>query len=430
MIKLSPINSNISQTYYDTLKFSLNPLTLLLNISGTFIDQNIQKSITINKATLLISNTILYNSLTVLYTYLTVDLNSYTYSTNTKQINSNDPYKPELLLFFDNSLNCINDAINLTKILYSGSSSLSTYTNNSLTSIYSFSANISNFAYISLTSLYSLTAESIKNMQSAPTINNNNINIFSIPYSKLYVGADSSTLPYYYYNDYISFYNINTKKLYVYKSNTWQEIDWKEYIKSDRLYKEGRLRIDDSTGALEIQSADGTWYEIIPTVGKTFIPTSYTNYVYYVAPNQSFSFIYSAITPIMAINGLEYKIDINASIYSSTKWLGLLPNGTFITNGYNKTIANIYSGYYAESISNCNYIPILKGYTYKQSVNLQILNNYINIITNAYSNNTFLKLAFSNGEFPKNGYYLGIWFDSTTINYTNSYFTGIITRIA
>jgi hypothetical protein len=424
MIKLSPINSNISQTYYNTLKFSLNPLTLLLNISGTFMNQTMQKSIPINKATLLISNTAIYNSLTVLYTYLTINLNSYTYITSVTQINSNDPYKPEFLLFLDNSLNCINDAINLTKVLYSGSTYLSIYTINSLTSLYSLSAYTSNLAYLSLTSLYSLTAEYVKTIQFQPTINNVNIDIFDIQYSTLFVGTDSSTFPYYYYYDYISYYNINTKKLYFYKSYTWHEIDWKEYIKRDRLYKEGRLRINNSTSALEIQSADGIWHEIIPTVGRIVNPASYTNYIYYIAPNQTV-----LTSSIIAINDIKYGIFVYNATFSDTKWLGLLPSGLFINNGYNNTfIANSYSGYYVESSSNNTYIPIFKGYGGNNIINLQILNNTIYITNAVYENNRVFKLTISGGAFPKNGYYLGIWvkLDSNTYRI---YYNGRITRL-
>jgi hypothetical protein len=420
MIKIPPINSNISQTYYNTLKFSFNPTTLTVNISGTFLNQYIQKSITIDKSLLLISNTVLYNSSTVLYTYLTIDLNNFTYTSSISRINSNDPYKCEFLIILDNSLNSINDTINLTSILNDNKTTfISTTAYISLQSFNSLSSNTSNLSYKSLYSFYSLTAEYAKNLSSLTNIGNNINNIFDIQHTSLYVST--SNLSTFSYKEYDSFYNITTKELFVLVSGTWQKVNWQNFIKSDKLYKEGRLRINPSTTALEIQSANGNWYEIVPSIGKVFGPMSFS-YIYYIAPNQSVTALSQSKIPLIATNNIVYKGILFTNL-TPGEWIGILPSGLLINNGYgdmviqrNKltiTTSNTY---------NLSYVPILKcnGWPVTQIINLSIYNNYIYIIGYGRQDAYATSFEYTYGSFPTNGYYLGYWCRSnTTYNVTS-----------
>ncbi len=413
MIKIPPIISNISQTYYTTMKFSFDPTTLTVNISGTFLNQYMQKSITINKSSLLISSTVLYNSLTILYTYLTIDLKNYTYTSSITQTNSNDPYKPEFLIFLDDSLNSINDALNLDNIINNNLLNTSITTNISLTSFNSLSSDISNLANNSLYSLYSLTANYGKSTTSIDKIINS---IFAIPYTKLYVDINFPSGIIY---DYDSFYNINTKELFVFISGTWQKVNWQQFIKSDRLYKEGRLRINDSTSALEIQSTDGRWYEIVPTIGAAFTPVSYTKYVYYIAPGQIFNGYSSSIAPIIAINSMIYRI-VEYHRSGGGYWFGIFPSGLTISDGYHGLIVGGASAFTTYTI-NRSFVPVTNqsgNYINFANISMHIYNNKLTTTSVVYGEGTpYIQTEIGCGTFPTNGYYLGVWcYEGSIIN--------------
>ena len=88
-------------------------------------------------------------------------------------------------------------------------------------------------------------------------------------YSRLSVGTSFPASPN--HND--LFWNSNELKLYKYdaRTETWTEIDWKTIVKASPEWQAGRLRINSSTGQLEI-SPDGTnWYACIPAVGASAI---------------------------------------------------------------------------------------------------------------------------------------------------------------
>jgi hypothetical protein len=111
MITLYPLKYNDYYNYYKLLDFKLNETSLLLNINGTFANQNINKNIQLNKNAFITSQTVINSSLTALYTYLLVDLNSYTYASNNITFNSTEPHKPEFLLYFNSNYVCINDYV-------------------------------------------------------------------------------------------------------------------------------------------------------------------------------------------------------------------------------------------------------------------------------------------------------------------------------
>ncbi len=289
----------------------------------------------------------------------------------------------------------------------------------SLSSLYSLSANNSDYAILSLT-----TQNSLSTFYSTTTLYTKNASIilsfvekftlFSIPYTRLSVSTNFPTTA----KLYDSFYNINTKELFVYATDSWQLVEWQNYIVSDRLYKEGRLRINDSTGALEIQSADGVWHEIIPTIGVAFAPVSYTNYVYYIATNQIFVGLSTTIVPLMAIPSMKFK----GMLYFVGRYsgpAGLHPNGIVISDGVYSTVQGYYNNFYGtfrigRTFTNQNYIHIAAQYDLyidvatwaKFSIDI---NNNNQMQTTAISNggNSVVTVNSGCGTFPNIGFYLG-----------------------
>jgi hypothetical protein len=413
MIKISPLNIYNSSTNYNNIVFSFNPTTLTVNISGTLLNHYIKKSITINKKDLLAYSIKLNNSLTVLYTYLTIDLQSYTYITSITKLNSTDIYKPEFLLFLDDSLNCINDVINNLNLINFGTFIYSITANYSLKSFYSLSSDISKLTNISNTSTFSLTALYSSNTVFIPN------NIFDIEYSKLFVGTSFPNVTSWFREvfEYDSFYNTNTKEMFIFISNTWHKVNWQNFIKNDWLYNEGRLRINPSTTALEIQSANGNWHEIIPTIGKVFTPKNYNDYIYYIAPGQSFYYKKQnneslTIIPIIATNGLSYNIKMEN--IDGNNWYGLYPSGLLINDGTSSQIYKKTTNY----ITNKNFIPVY--YSPKRFSNWYIsINNKLFI--SSFANSTESIISQGYGTFPINGYYLGIFTNqySETVSFIN-----------
>jgi hypothetical protein len=407
MITIYPLKYIELQKYYNSLTFTLNELTLLLNAKGFYKGKKINRNIAISKNHLYTSLTVLNNSLTLFYTFVQIDLDDFTYTSNNITFNSTNPDKPEFLLYLDDEYNCVNNSITLLSNTFI--SSTATY---SLTSLYSLTSNISNLSYTSLTSLYSLTAEYCKNVMIAP----NSIDIFDIPYSRLFVDTSFPINVL----EYDSYYNINTKKLYLFTSNTWQEINWQNYVKSDNLYKNNRLRINNSTGALEIQSKDGIWHEIIPTIGATFAPISYTGFIYYIAPGQAYNGISSSIAPIIAINNMLYR-GTYYHTYSGSSHFGIFPSGLTISNGTGAFILGGITPLQNYYINGKNYIPIARQANEPNNyanISIHIANFMLHVTSVAHSNTgPVVSTQIGYGNFPNNGYYLGIWcYEGTPIS--------------
>ena len=156
MITLYPLKYNEFNSYYKSLNFILNESTLTLYISGYFANQDIYNHIQLTKNDLIFAKTVV-NSVTMLYTYLLVDLNNFTYASDTKSFNSNEPHKPEFLIYFDSYTNAINPSI--TTQIYLRYSDTANYSLTSALSYTSLLSLTSNTAIISLTGIYSLTSE-------------------------------------------------------------------------------------------------------------------------------------------------------------------------------------------------------------------------------------------------------------------------------
>ncbi len=384
---------------------------------------------TTNTTTTNNSNTVLYSqtanvSKTSLYS-MSSDISNVSYSAlnanysltsefsniANKSLTSNISLTSLYSLISDTSNYAINsNSANISKTaLYSLSSDISNTSYNSLTSLYSLSSGTSNYSISSLTAQYSLssyysyTAEYAKYVLTSVASSANAISsIFDIPYTRIFVGASFPTNAL----DYDSYYDFYAKKLYVYVSGNWQEINWKEYVKSDRLYKEGKLRINNSTNGLEIMTSNTTWYEIVPTIGAVFTPISYAGYIYYIAPGQTFNGFSSSVAPIIAVNNTQYR-GVYFHTYPGEAWFGIFPSGLTISGGY-----SIYNGQ-AAATSGRNFVPILEqAYAYANwaDISIQIIKDMMRItgLGQGYAGN-YAEVTIGFGSFPTNGYYLGIW---------------------
>jgi hypothetical protein len=404
MITIYPLKYIELQKYYRSLTFTLNELSLLLNVKGFYKGKKIDKNIAISKNHLYTSKTVLNNSLTLFYTYVLTDLNNFTYISSNITFNSMDPDKPEFLLYLDEDYNCINNSITIISNTFINVSNTVTL---SLTSLYSLTSNFSNSAITSLTSLFSLTAAYCIN-------SSNNTNLFDIPYTRIFVDTAFPTNV----SENDSFYNINTKKLYVYRFNTWIEINWQNYIKCDKIYKEGYLRINPNTGGLEI-TPQVTWYEIIPTIGTVFTPMNY-NYVYYIAPGQTYVGYSSSIAPIIISSGdfadATFFEGTYYLTYSKTGYFGLYPFSTTLNNDYGSYIIGGSTSITSISFNNKNYGVI----SYHSSTDVKVGHFYIyiwfnkgfiDIYTSVINNtNTNILTLTSHGYYVnKDMYYLGTW---------------------
>jgi hypothetical protein len=418
MITIYPLKYIELQKYYRSLTFTLNELSLLLNVKGFYKGKQIDKNIAISKNRLYTSKTVLNNSLTLFYTFVRADLDDFTYISSNITFNSIDPDKPEFLLYLDDDYNCVNASITLLS---------NTIINNTIvqstSSVYSYSSEISNLSYTSLTALYSLTAEYCKNIN----VTSSNIDVYNIPYTRIFVTNDFNNMLLTMAKEYDSFYNINTKKLYVYINKSWQEVDWKPFIKSDRLYKEGRLRINDTTGALEIANypVDEIWFEIIPTIGKAFEPIDSTGYVYYIAPGQIYNEFGTATIPIIAVNSMMFSgMYYNYSGFSGSSQIGLLPsNMNVIYNGSGMYCKGGAIPLQTDTIYSGSTIPIacvandVNNYA---SFNIYIYNDTLFVTSVARSDTgPVISTVLGSGDFLRNGYYLGtLYYDNVPTNLT------------
>ncbi len=165
-------------------------------------------------------------------------------------------------------------------------------------------------------------------------------------YSRLTVGTSLPASPQ--HND--LFYNTsdNTLRKYDARTNTWTTIDWQTIVRASPEWQAGRLRINSSTGRLEI-SPDGTnWYECIPAVGSQAIELQSDSFYYHILPATTVMWLLPPSTSfrvnlVVAPSGIydlviENKNNISApSVYSY-----LYPNNTSISSSFSG-VAMYYS---------------------------------------------------------------------------------------
>jgi hypothetical protein len=392
------INKLYFKLYVNNNKFYASSDDIMPNLFAYTISKSSNLSLSSN-----ISNTALYSLTTNSSNIATLSLTTNNSTTSLYSLSTNISLTANKVITTNNS----NYAIK----------SLSS--NISLTSLYSLSSNITSYALLSYTAQSSLSTYYSTNSIYANYTENLIVTKFSdleIPYSRLFVDTNFPTNA----NNYDSFYNINTKELHVFVNNSWKKINWQQIIISDRLYKDGKLRINPSTTALEIQSADSTWHEIIPTIGVIFTPISYTGYVYYIAPGQTYNGFSSSIAPIMAINGMAYR-GVYWHSYAGEDNFGIFPSGLTINDGVGNHFAGSTLGKTGNTYTGKNFVLIIN------QANLK--SNYTTFSTQIHSNTMFttgigsayytvgVSVNIGYGTFPTNGYYLGVWcYEGTPVN--------------
>lgn len=179
--------------------------------------------------------------------------------------------------------------------------------------------------------------------------------IIEATYARLSVGTSFPSSPL--NND--LFWQSDQNKLFRYVDETgqWYEINWQGYVKNSPDWVNGKLRINSTTGKLEI-SPDGTnWYECVPALGApcieimTIDTTSYS-YKYFILPGQRIVFRNSNHIPIVFSRGVEFELSLNLSTTADEDNVLLYINGTAITTYMSEIYkSNLASG----SVTNtCN----------------------------------------------------------------------------
>ncbi len=104
-------------------------------------------------------------------------------------------------------------------------------------------------------------------------------------YSRFLVGSSLPSQPQ--PND--LFYNINNNTLQKYDPyiRNWVRVDWQSRVRMSSEWIAGRLRINSTTGRLQISPDGINWYDCIPAVGAPVIELQNYNYNYWIAPGQT-----------------------------------------------------------------------------------------------------------------------------------------------
>ena len=384
------INKLYFKLYINNNKFYASPDDITTNLFAYTTSLSSYLSLSAN-----ISNTALYSLTTNNSNVATLSL------TTNYSVTSLYSLSTDISLTTNKAITTNNSNIAI-KSLSSNISLTSLYSLSSISSIYallSYTAPSSLSTYYSITAIYANFAENLIVTKFSD---------LEIPYTRLFVDTNFPTNV----NNYDSFYNINTKELYVFVSNSWKKVNWQQYIKSDRLYKEGKIRINPSTTALEIQSANGNWHEIIPTIGVIFTPVNYNNYVYYIAPGQIYNGFSSSFAPIMAINGMAYR-GVYSHTYAGEDNFGIFPSGIAISDGVGNHFAGSTIGKTGATFTGKNFVLIINqagsniNYT-AFSIQIQSNTMFTTGIGSAYYT-IGVSVNIGYGTFPTNGYYLGIW---------------------
>ncbi len=155
-------------------------------------------------------------------------------------------------------------------------------------------------------------------------------------YSRLSVGTVEPLTPN--HND--LFYNttLNTLKRYDSRTSSWIDIDWQNIIKASPEFISGRLRVNSTTGKLEISPNGTNWFECIPAVGSDTIELATVDntnfsYKYWVAPGQTVIVRNSNHLPIISIpqNVFDIRIRISSSsaVSAYLLWVGNVSNTSY-----------------------------------------------------------------------------------------------------
>ena len=245
-------------------------------------------------------------------------------------------------------------------------------------------------------------------------------------YSKMEVGNSFPTSP----NHSDLFYNQTNNTLWRYDaiSSNWIPIDWQTIIKASPEYQANRLRVNSTTGKLEISPNGTTWYECIPAVGNKTIElmtfdNSYFSYKYWIAPGQTVIIRNANHIPIVYAKDIEPFFDgAYWHSYPYELYIGIRPSNISISNGDGQHIIarNTYvEGYRATNLS---IVPI-----YQSSDTSE---NWANFVLRIRNNQRFLnnsigqgyegyEIAVTNcsGTASSISYWLGTWYTREGVNF-------------
>ncbi len=254
--------------------------------------------------------------------------------------------------------------------------------------------------------------------------------VASLPYetySKMYVGDEIPTNLQ--HGDLV--YVRTQDRLYRYDKRTGQlvEVDWKTIIESSPEWKSGRLRVNSTTGKLEISSDGSNWYACIPAVGSQAIElasidnTSYS-LLYWIAPGQTVVIRNANHVPVVyAKDVVPFFSGSYFHSFAYDFWIGLRPSNVAISDGDGQFVGGYDTIVDTGRSTSLSIAPILE-----QSSTLP---NWANFELRILSNSRFLVNAVgqahvgyavivcnSSATASVTSYWLGTWFNQDGQQFT------------
>ncbi len=248
------------------------------------------------------------------------------------------------------------------------------------------------------------------------------------PYSRMTVGTTQPTSPN--HND--LFYNTSTNALQKYDSRTnrWNTIDWQTIIKASPEFIAGRLRVNSTTGKLEISPNGTNWYECIPAVGSNVIElatidnTGYS-YKYWIAPGQTVIIRNANHIPVV-YNSLYSSFFVDCRMNAVSGLLGLRPSNSTVSSHYQQLRAS------GGSVGSYESSPSIIGFSESGGVNQEMpcyfvltisgTNFSLRSLTHMYGI-AWLGIIEGVGTTPATSYWLGTLYNHTGTQFSVNYLT-------
>ncbi len=263
-------------------------------------------------------------------------------------------------------------------------------------------------------------------------------------YSKMKVGNSFPTSP----NHSDLFYNQTNNTLWRYDaiSSNWIPIDWQTIIKASPEYIAGRLRVNSTTGKLEISPNGTNWYECIPAVGSAAVElttldnTNFT-YKYWIAPGQTAIIKNANHVPIVYQSSNRVVFDYrfyDAQNRPAFFFIGIRPSNIAISDGRVNYIGKDDGNFtYAYSYSSLNMVVLCAYITYDATPAIWC-SGTIQIKDNVFSGNyygltgmSFVEIATTLGTASSTSYWLGSVYEWNSVTFNPfSYHFITLTRIA
>ncbi len=278
----------------------------------------------------------------------------------------------------------------------------------------------------------------LQNLNSATyIINPSSVSVDYVSQSRLFVGTSQPSNPQ--HGD--LFYNISNNALQKFDERTRARIpiEWQSIVRASPEWQAGRLRINPSTGRLEISPNGSNWYWCIPAVGSLVIELmniDNTNYslLYWIAPGQTViikrraNHIPNHIPIVYARDVVPFFSGSYFHSYSFEQWIGLRPSNIAISNGDGQFFGAAGSSPSAGRSTSLSIVPIMEQSAIEQ--------NWANFEIRILSDNRFLVnamgqghggyyvlIANSSGKASDNSYWLSIWFTQNGQQFTMDYLT-------